>query len=152
MKKIQALLGATLIATGALACGGASQESATAQTTAAAPAAGQDQVALGAKLYGENCAGCHGANGEGNAKAPPVVGKDALPLEPRPQAQARKAPFHTAADVLDFVKKNMPPKNPGSLTDEQYAAIIAFDLHANGVNVSGKKVDATTASTYVLHP
>jgi len=60
--------------------------------------------------------------------------------------------FHTAADVFGFVKANMPGDAPGSLSDEQYAAIMAFDLKANGVDLTGKTVDATTAPTIVLHP
>ena len=46
----------------------------------------------------------------------------------------------------------MPPKKAGSLTDEQYAAILAFDLKANGIDMTGTTVDPTTAPTFVLHP
>jgi mono/diheme cytochrome c family protein len=141
------------------ACGGAAPEagspssaSTPAGPPASAPGTVDDQVAAGAKLYVENCASCHGSGGEGNAKAPAVVGKTALPLDAQPPSQARKSKFHTAADVFQFVKANMPPKSPGSLTDEQYAAIMAFDLKANGVDLGGKKVDAARAATFVLHP
>src|SRR4051812_24990464 len=97
----------------AVGCGGATPEPA-APTTASnnsgasstADASG-DQVALGAKLYTEKCAGCHGAGGEGNAKVPAVVGKNALPLGPAPPTQLRKSKFHTAADVFQFVKTSM---------------------------------------------
>jgi cytochrome c len=126
------------------ACGGATPE--------AASASGEDQVATGAKLYAANCASCHGSGGEGDAKVPAVVGKNALPLDAKPPSEARKSKFHTAADVFQFVKGNMPPNKGGSLTDEQYAAILAFDLKANGVDLGGKKIDATSASSFVLHP
>ena len=109
-----------------------------------------DQVALGAKLYGENCASCHGAGGEGSAKAPPLVGKAALPLNPPPTAKFRKAQFHTGADVFAFVKAAMPPVG-NKLNDEQYAAILAFDLKANGVDMTGKTVNTATAASFVLH-
>jgi cytochrome c len=128
----------------AAACGGGVPE-------AAAPG-GDDQVATGAKLYAANCASCHGAGGEGDAHVPAVVGKNALPLDAKAPSEARKSKFHTAADVFQFVKGNMPPNKGGSLTDEQYAAIMAFDLKANGVDLGGKRVDATTASSFVLHP
>src|SRR6185503_13312673 len=81
----------------AAACG-ASQSS---DTTAAAPAeepaaapapsepaapAIQNQASeaaeRGATLYGAKCASCHGDAGQGK-KAPALVGKDALPLDPR---------------------------------------------------------------------
>lgn len=130
-------------------CGGATPEPA---APASAGTTTTDQASAGAKLYTDNCASCHGAGGEGSAKVPALVGKTALPLDPQPPSQLRKAQFHTAADVFQFVKTSMPPGKGGSLTDDQYAAILAFDLKANGVDLAGKKVDATTASSFVLHP
>lgn len=116
-----------------------------------ATSSGGDQVARGAALYGEQCAGCHGAQGQGQGKAPPVVGSAALPRDPRP-GSARTTPFTTAADVIAFVQATMPPKKPGSLTQEQASDVVAFALHANGVDVSGKTIDPASAATIVLHP
>lgn len=125
------------------------------QEPAASPpsAGGSSQVALGQTLYGQKCASCHGSGGEGiSGKVPPVVGSAALPLNPPSGAKNRKVQFHTAADVFAWVKANMPADAPGSLSDVQYAAIMAFDLKANGVDLTGKTVDSTTAPTIVLHP
>lgn len=127
-----------------IGCGGA-------QTGADTPAGGGDQVASGAKLYAAKCADCHGDGGEGRAGAPALVGKGALPLDPPPTAKFRKGQFRTAEDVFKFVKATMPPNAPGSLGDDQVAAIIAFDLKANGVAMAGKTVDAAHASAFVLH-
>jgi cytochrome c len=110
-----------------------------------------DQVAEGQKLYAKSCAKCHGDAGQGTKKAPPVVGKDALPLDPPATAKVRKSQFHTAQDVAEFVSTKMPANKPGSLTAEQYYAILAFDLKANGVDVSNKKIDPTTAAEIKLH-
>jgi S-disulfanyl-L-cysteine oxidoreductase SoxD len=110
-----------------------------------------DQVADGQKLYGKHCAKCHGDAGQGGKKAPPVVGKDALPLDPAPGAKVRKTQFHTAQDVAAFVATKMPANKPGSLTADEYYAILAFDLKANGVDVTGKKIDPTTAAQIKLH-
>ena len=117
----------------------------------AADKTGTEQAAEGAKLYGKYCASCHGDAGQGGKKAPPVVGKDALPLDPPKGAKVRKTQFHTAQDVAAFVAKNMPAKKPGSLTVDQYYDILAFDLKANGVDVSGKHIDPTTAAEIKLH-
>jgi cytochrome c len=114
-------------------------------------AAGADQAAEGAKLYAKDCAKCHGKAGEGTKKAPPVVGKDALPLDPPATAKIRKTQFHTAQDVAQFVSTKMPANKPGSLTADEYYAILAFDLKANGVDVAGKKIDPTTAAEIKLH-
>jgi mono/diheme cytochrome c family protein len=112
---------------------------------------GADQAAHGQKLFAKHCAKCHGKAGEGTKKAPPVVGKDALPLDPRPTAKVRKTQFHTAQDVAEFVAAKMPANKPGSLKPDEYYDILAFDLKANGVDVTGKKIDPQTAATIKLH-
>ncbi|MFT3923130.1 MAG: c-type cytochrome [Myxococcales bacterium] len=133
-----------------LGCGGHPQEASAASSsgggeeTSVAPSAPQapqtfaDQVALGGDVYGRACAACHGAAGEG-AKAPAVVGlsSGALPLAPHPGSQ-RTSQFVTVADVANFVVATMPPKAPGSLSGEEYWAILAFDLSANGITLEQK--------------
>jgi polar amino acid transport system substrate-binding protein len=113
--------------------------------------AGTDQAAEGAKLYKNHCAKCHGDAGQGKKKAPPVVGKEALPLDPPAGAKVRKEQFHTAQDVAQFVATKMPANKPGSLKPEEYYDILAFDLKANGIDVAGKKIDPTTAAQIKLH-
>jgi S-disulfanyl-L-cysteine oxidoreductase SoxD len=111
------------------------------------PATFEEQVALGGELYGQKCAECHGASGEG-AKAPRVVGlkEGALPLDPPADRQHRKQQFKTVGDVAQFVVSTMPPDAPGSLTEEQYLAILAFDLKANGITLPNK-LDLATANS-----
>jgi len=127
-----------------------SPASGTPGTTGAAPATFDEQVALGQTLYGAHCASCHGNSGEG-AGAPAVVGlaKGALPLDPPPNAKYRKTQFKTVADVAAFVVKYMPAKTPGSLTEEQYWSILAFDLKANGIQLD-KKLDGALAATLTI--
>ncbi len=98
--------------------------SAPAGQPAAAPATSfADQVAEGQKVYGAQCANCHGASGQG-AKAPRVVGlkEGALPLDPPADRKYRKNRFVTVSDVADFVVPNMPPGKGGSLPADQYWA------------------------------
>jgi mono/diheme cytochrome c family protein len=110
-----------------------------------------EQVAKGKGLYADKCASCHGDAGEGGGKTPAVVGKDALPLEaPKTSKKRKGVKFETAADVFAWTKKNMPLKKPGSLTDEEYTAILAFDLVANGVKLE-KPLDAAYAAEIKLH-
>ena len=127
----------------------------TATTDTAKPAGGTDdgvaQAERGAKLYGDNCASCHGDKGEGTKGGPAVVGKDALPKDPPKKAKYRKVPFNTALDVAQYVMKSMPADNPGGLEPGQYWDIMAFDLKANGVDVSGKHIDEKTAGDIKLH-
>ncbi len=139
------------------ACGGSTPppatpaaETAPAQTAASPASLGTfaAQAQAGQELYAKNCAGCHGAHGN-DGKAPPVVGLDkgALPLDPPPTAKFRKTQFKTVGDVADFVVKTMPPKAPGSLSADEYFAILAFDLQANGIDLGDKKLDGPLAAT-----
>jgi cytochrome c len=118
---------------------------------AGSAAADEAQAARGAKLFAKQCAQCHGNAGQGTKKAPPVVGSAALPLDPPANAKVRKTQFHTAADVAQFVATKMPAPKPGSLTADEYYAILAFDLKANGVDVSKQKIDPSTAAEIKLH-
>ena len=150
MTRVMATAAIALLASmspAAVGCGGGAAET----PPAAAGGAGGDQVAQGQALYTEHCASCHGASGEGNGKAPAVVGisKGALPLDPRPGSK-RSVQFKTVAEVAGWVKADMPPDAPGSLTDPQYFAILAFDLKANGVDLGGKTLDAPLAATLTI--
>ena len=79
------------------------------------------------------------------------IAEKALPLDPPATAAVRKMQFHTAQDVAIFVATNMPANKPGTLTGDQYYAILAFDLKANGVDVSKMEIDPTTAAEIKLH-
>jgi mono/diheme cytochrome c family protein len=94
------------------------------------------QASRGAALYARHCAECHGESGEGDS-APPLVGLDdgALPREPPASRRVRKEEFVTAADVAGFAVSSMPPGRAGSLSTDEYLAILAFDLKANGITL-----------------
>jgi mono/diheme cytochrome c family protein len=113
----------------------------------------EGQIASGSSLFAANCAKCHGDAGEGTDDAPPLVGKDALPLNPRPDQKLRAASFHTAKDVATFVTTQMPPKANlrAKLSSGDYWSIVAFVLNANGVNLH-EPIGASNASSIVLHP
>ena len=110
-----------------------------------------DQAAHGQALYAEHCAECHGAAGEGD-EAPRVVGfaQGALPLDPPATREVRKTRFVTVADVAEFVVVNMPPKKAGSLTTEQYLAVLAFALNANGVDLGREQLTMPLARSLVI--
>jgi hypothetical protein len=80
-----------------------------------------------------------------------VVGAGALSLDPLSPESARQVQFATAGDVLAWVSEHMPPGGQDRLTADEYAAIIAFALSANGVDLAGQTVSAENASTWVLH-
>ena len=142
-----------------LACGGSgatSPEPAPGAESGAADA-GDPKAALAAQIehgkqkYTQYCAGCHGAGGEGTDKAPAVVGAGALPLDPPESRQFRKNQFVTAADVASFAVPNMPPDptKRGELTEADYWAILAFDLTANGIQLT-EPVNAGNAASLTI--
>jgi cytochrome c len=127
----------------------------------AAPAAPQNDLAvqtalteqyeLGKKVYVEKkCASCHGDHGEGNPKNPPVIGEAAYPEQAPAISKLRKGvAFHTAKDVLDFVKAKMPLKQPGTLTDAEAAAVTSWMLSESKVAID-RPLDAANAASVKL--
>lgn len=109
-----------------------------------------DQITVGEQVYAGNCAGCHGDNGEGTEGRPALAGEKALPLDPPAEATSRKTQLRTAQDLFDFVKSDMPPMAPGSLSDEEYWAVVAFQLKIKGVG-GGKVVSAANAGSIALN-
>lgn len=129
----------------------------------------------GAASFRQHCAGCHGERGESATGAPHVLGAGALPEYPRErnlnaspasgdpeylrlQAQKRplgapwRDPFRTARDLYGYVSQHMPlPKERvGSLSAEEYWAIINFMLVAHGVEVPAEGVTAKNAGSVKL--
>ncbi len=101
----------------------------------------QAQIAHGATVYVNSCAGCHGDAGQGTTQAPALVGGGAL------------VDFHSAMDIAVFATKEMPPSRAEreALTEEDYWAVLAFALSANGVELD-EPVGPNNASGIVLNP
>lgn len=131
------------------ACGGSPTDAKSGDDTTKPPTTFSEQVTRGGEVFGAHCAKCHGNGGEGTAQAPAVVGPSALPLDPPASAKVRKSQFVTVADVANFVTKNMPGDAPGSLSEDDYFAVLAFDLHANGIDLD-KKLDASVAASLTI--
>lgn len=146
-----------------LGCGGAPGPAPSSPETAAPPvaqppvsavaaqAALTEQYDVGKALYvSKKCASCHGDHGEGNPKNPAVIGPAALPARAPAGATLRASvTFATAKDVLDFVRAKMPIKEPGTLTDEEAAAVTSWLLSESKVDFA-VKLDAATAGSIKL--
>jgi mono/diheme cytochrome c family protein len=133
-------------------------------------------VPTGSLAFEQHCAGCHGHRGESvTSAAPSILGPGALPEFPRErdvnaspasgdpellklEAQTRPAgapwrdPFRNAQDLYRYVSRNMPlPANKaGTLSAEQYWAIVNFMLQAQGVSVPTEGVTENNASAVKL--
>jgi mono/diheme cytochrome c family protein len=89
------------------------------------------QADRGGAGFAGRCANCHGASLAGTGEAPALVGPQLL------------SDFDglTLGDLFDRIRTTMPQDNPGSLTRDQYADILAFVLKANGLPSGAKELD-----------
>jgi mono/diheme cytochrome c family protein len=93
------------------------------------------QADRGKSLYGKSCASCHGASLRGGGAAPPLAGADF------------RAGWNgqTAGDLFEKIQATMPADQPGSLSREQNAAILAFMLASNGFPAGSKELPTDAA-------
>jgi PQQ-dependent dehydrogenase (methanol/ethanol family) len=80
------------------------------------------QAARGATVYTQYCVACHGANLQGES-GPALSG------------QVLRAAYGggTAAQLYDFISRQMPQNAPGSLKQWQYLDVTAYVLSRNGL-------------------
>ena len=81
----------------------------------------EDQAKRGEPIYGKECAACHGAMLTGGESAPPLTGGTFL----------SNWNGLTLGDLFDRIRRTMPQSNPGRLTRQQDADILAFMLSFN---------------------
>ncbi len=89
------------------------------------------QAARGSAGFGARCASCHGATLDGTGEAPALTGAQFL------------SDFSglTVGALYDRIRTSMPQDNPGSLTRDQYADILAFVLQSNAMPSGAKELD-----------
>lgn len=135
----------------------------------------KSQEQRGAELFAEECAACHGPRGQG-ASAPDVMGSHALPTYPaeptsasdpalmdpealRLREQTRgvgvgtRDPFENAADLFRYISAQMPKPDAraGSLTNDEYWAILNFMLLAHGAPVPDGGLTPANAESVPIH-
>ena len=76
----------------------------------------EEQATRGKGLYSQECASCHGGELTGGEMAPPLAGGEFL------------AGWDglTVGDLFERIRISMPQNNPGSLSGQQNADILAF--------------------------
>jgi len=99
------------------------------------------QATAGATVFSTNCAMCHGADMKGGA-GPALLG----------QAFASASSNYSVGAIFSEVAEQMPAGNPGSLTHDQYAQVMAYILKQNGYPAGSTALDynASLASTVPL--
>lgn len=129
------------------------------------PAPGQTQADTGAVLYYYRCMACHGDKGQGlnvewraqwdvehqncakstchGARYPPggfTFPKNFAPALVGTHALTR---FQNAQELFDFMRVRMPYQAPGTLTSDEYWALVAYLLRQRGIRIDS--IDAGNA-------
>lgn len=82
----------------------------------------KEQAQAGAKIYADKCSSCHGSQLQGGA-APALTGSTF--------AQSLQTTYTTAGKLFSFISSQMPVNNPGSLSKDDNARVLAFILSQN---------------------
>jgi S-disulfanyl-L-cysteine oxidoreductase SoxD len=82
------------------------------------------QQERGAAIYNRECSTCHGETLKGGEGSPPLVGP----------TFTTNYKGQTVADLFTRIRETMPapPEQPGKLTAQEYADVVAHILSANG--------------------
>lgn len=79
------------------------------------------QALVGEEAYAQSCARCHGDDLEGGVGT--AMEGDVF---------WRRWGGQSVHALFEITRQTMPQEDPGSLTDQRYADIIAYVLHVNG--------------------
>ena len=82
-----------------------------------------EQAQAGLAVYRAACSECHLDSLRGRFEAPELAG-------PNFRVQWADVPV---IQLLDYVRETMPVAEPSSLSDEDYAAVVAYMLRENGI-------------------
>jgi mono/diheme cytochrome c family protein len=92
------------------------------------------QATRGEALYSQYCSACHGPGLTGGEMAPPLVGADF------------RANWNdlSVGDLFERIRTSMPQNNPGSLSRQQDADILAFMFSKDEVPAGQQDLDTQT--------
>ena len=106
---------------------------------------GSGTVAHGKQVFAENCAACHGDNGQGGIKDRLVGGQGTLASDMPVKTVGSFWPYATT--LFDYIHRAMPYQAPGSLSVDDTYAVAAYILSLNGIASADGKLDKATLPT-----
>jgi cytochrome c len=91
---------------------------------------GSGKAIQGKVIYEQQCAVCHGSEGQGATGVPDLAGGSTT-AEPALLTVGSYWPY--TSTLYDYVRRAMPPTAPKSLSDTQVYQVVAYILHLNGL-------------------
>lgn len=101
---------------------------------------GSGTVIEGQAIYEQQCLVCHGVKGQNGINDSLVGGQ--VPLTALPTVRTVASYWPYATSLFDYVRRTMPYREPGSLTDEQVYAVVAYLLFLNEIVAEDTRLDA----------
>ena len=103
----------------------------------------EQQAQAGHQVYAGRCSACHGAHLQGDA-GPALKG--------RKFESSLEFGHMSAKQLYDLISKHMPKNDPGSLSQHQYLAVLAYLLKQNGFATGGSALDKKALDQITLLP
>jgi cytochrome c len=104
--------------------------------------AGKGSVERGRVVFAEQCAACHGAEGQGGLGDRLVGGQNTLATPKPVRTVGSYWPY--APTLFDYIRRAMPWPSPRTLSDNEVYALTAYILASNKLIGEGDTMDAKT--------
>ncbi len=105
---------------------------------------GSGSVGRGREVFDQQCAACHGANGEGGVGDRLAGGQGTLATEKPIRTVGSFWPY--APTLFDYIRRAMPQNAPESLSNDDVYAVSAYILNLNGLLPADTTLDARALS------
>jgi len=103
---------------------------------------GSGSAERGKVVFTEQCAACHGDNGQGGVGDRLVGGQGTLASAKPIRTVGSYWPY--ASTLFDYIRRAMPQNAPQSLSNEDVYAVAAYVLSLNGIVPADAVLDATS--------
>lgn len=101
---------------------------------------GSGSVSHGREVFAQQCASCHGDNGEGGLGDRLAGGQGTIGTAKPIRTVGSFWPY--APTLFDYIRRAMPQNAPQSLSDEEVYAVSAYVLNLNGLVGADATLDA----------
>jgi S-disulfanyl-L-cysteine oxidoreductase SoxD len=109
---------------------------------------GSGTVAQGKEVYQQNCESCHGANGVGGIYDRLAGGQGTLATDMPVKTIGSYWPYATT--LFDYIRRAMPFPSPGSLSNDDTYAVVAYLLSLNSILPAYGRIDRQTLPKVVM--